>query len=189
LAEEWGGGDRDRDDGVVYVLGIKDHKMRLEVGYGLEDKIPDNAARALIDETRPLLRSKHYADAILAVVDGVVRRTATITPTISLPKREPASIGLLLLFMCAFAWFVSGVVRIGLLMVVLVVRALSGLQVRGYGSQAWSGPGPDPYRHSSRFASSFFSSSSSFSSFSSSSSSSFGGGGASFGGGGASSSW
>ncbi len=88
-AERWAGGSRERDDGVLYVLAIADRRMRLEVGYGLEDRIPDAAAKRMIDDTRPSLRSERYAEAILAVVDGVILRTMSIKPSTPLAKRKP----------------------------------------------------------------------------------------------------
>jgi uncharacterized protein len=48
--------------------------MRLEVGYGLEARIPDAVARTLLDGTRSSLRAARYADAIGAVIDGVSAR-------------------------------------------------------------------------------------------------------------------
>src|SRR5262249_41755252 len=36
VAEKWKLGNKDRDNGVLWLISIKDRKMRIEVGHGLE---------------------------------------------------------------------------------------------------------------------------------------------------------
>ena len=49
--EKWKVGRKGIDDGVVLFFFAKDRKVRIEVGYGLEDKIPDVVASRIIRET------------------------------------------------------------------------------------------------------------------------------------------
>jgi uncharacterized protein len=44
LAEKWKVGQKDRENGVILAVFMKERKVRVEVGYGLEDKIPDAIA-------------------------------------------------------------------------------------------------------------------------------------------------
>ena len=47
----WRVGRRGLDDGVVLFVMADDRKLRIEVGYGLEEKLPDVRAAAIIRET------------------------------------------------------------------------------------------------------------------------------------------
>ncbi len=75
VAMQWGGGSKEADDGALYVLAVDDRQMRLELGYGLEAKIPDAQARRLLDAAIPHLRREDYATATHTVVEGVVGMT------------------------------------------------------------------------------------------------------------------
>ncbi len=48
LFEEWGIGKKGRDNGILIIASIKERKVRIEVGYGLEGQIPDGAAGEII---------------------------------------------------------------------------------------------------------------------------------------------
>jgi uncharacterized protein len=50
LFEEWGVGQKHKDNGAVLFVFIKDRKMRIEVGYGLESVLPDALAKRIIEE-------------------------------------------------------------------------------------------------------------------------------------------
>jgi len=75
VAKKWGGGSKKRDDGALIVLAIDDRRMRLELGYGLEERIPDFRAQAILDAARPRLREARFGDAVNVIVDGVIRET------------------------------------------------------------------------------------------------------------------
>lgn len=49
-ARSWGIGKAEKDNGILLLLVVKDRKMRLEIGYGLENKISDLEASQLINE-------------------------------------------------------------------------------------------------------------------------------------------
>ncbi|NQY74038.1 MAG: TPM domain-containing protein, partial [Candidatus Margulisbacteria bacterium] len=44
LFEAWGIGQKGEDNGILFLIAIKEKKMRIEVGYGLEHIIPDGKA-------------------------------------------------------------------------------------------------------------------------------------------------
>lgn len=50
VAETWKLGGAERDDGVLLFVARADRKMRLEVGYGLEDRLTDLRSRRIRDE-------------------------------------------------------------------------------------------------------------------------------------------
>jgi uncharacterized protein len=67
----WKVGRKGLDDGLVLFIFAKDHKVRLEVGYGLEGQVPDILASQIIRET--ILPALQRGDADGAVQAGVAR--------------------------------------------------------------------------------------------------------------------
>jgi uncharacterized protein len=78
VAEAWKIGRRKIDDGALLVVAKDDHKLRIEVGYGLEGALTDVTARRIIDEIiTPKFKSGDFAggisdgiDRIVGVIDG-----------------------------------------------------------------------------------------------------------------------
>jgi uncharacterized protein len=62
----WGVGEKTKDDGLMVLLSVGDHKSRMEVGGGLGSDIPDSMAGLLLDDMRPALRQGQYGTAFLA---------------------------------------------------------------------------------------------------------------------------
>ena len=69
IAEKWGVGQKGKDNGAVLFVFIQDRKMFLQVGYGLEEKIPDALAKQIIEyEIKPEFKK---ADYDLGLIRGV----------------------------------------------------------------------------------------------------------------------
>ena len=61
VAEEWKLGDEKLDNGLLIVMSPSDHKIRLEVGYGLEDKVTDYESSMIIRNIiRPAFKEGAY---------------------------------------------------------------------------------------------------------------------------------
>ena len=89
LFKEWGIGQHDQDNGALVVVAVQEHKLRIEVGYGLEGALPDSVAQRILDnEMTPRLRANDYDGAIVAAVRAIESATrgeytATNTSTIN----------------------------------------------------------------------------------------------------------
>lgn len=78
VAEAWKIGRRKIDDGALLVIAKNDHKLRIEVGYGLEGALTDVTARRIIDEViAPRFKDGDFAGGIsegltrmIGVIDG-----------------------------------------------------------------------------------------------------------------------
>ncbi|MEN9705578.1 MAG: hypothetical protein RLZZ393_1457 [Pseudomonadota bacterium] len=78
VAEEWKLGRAKPDDGVLLLVALKDRRMRIEVGYGLEGALTDATSRRIIADTiTPLFRQGDFyggvsagLQKIMAVVEG-----------------------------------------------------------------------------------------------------------------------
>jgi uncharacterized protein len=68
LFRQWGVGKKGKDEGLMLLLAIQDHKQRAEVGFGLEGVIPDAYAGDVLRGIRPILRQGNYGGALLAAV-------------------------------------------------------------------------------------------------------------------------
>jgi uncharacterized protein len=74
VAEAWKIGRKKIDDGALLIVAKDDHKLRIEVGYGLEGALTDVTARRIIDEIMvPRFRSDDFAGGISAGVDRIIR--------------------------------------------------------------------------------------------------------------------
>jgi uncharacterized protein len=67
----WGVGKKGKDEGIMLLLAVNDHRSRLEVGYGLEPIVPDGMAGDILREMRPALRQRDYSDALLAAAETI----------------------------------------------------------------------------------------------------------------------
>ena len=75
LFEAAGVGDRERDRGVLVVMSESERRVRIEVGYGLEEFITDGFAGEVIrQEMLPAFRSGEYGPGLLAGVTAIIRR-------------------------------------------------------------------------------------------------------------------
>ena len=69
LFRKWGIGKKGQDNGIMLLLAIKDHKDRIEVGYGLEPILPDGFVGQALRQVRPLLTQNDYGGAMLTAAE------------------------------------------------------------------------------------------------------------------------
>ncbi|HUK13824.1 MAG TPA: TPM domain-containing protein [Thermoanaerobaculaceae bacterium] len=85
-AQSWKVGRKGIDDGVIFFAFIRDRRMRLEVGYGLESKVPDAIARRILDNAvRPAFAAGDYGGGVTAMAESLQRVFAGEP----LPQRRP----------------------------------------------------------------------------------------------------
>jgi uncharacterized protein len=76
LAEQWKIGQKGKDNGVILLAFIKDRKIRLEVGYGLEGALPDAICNSIIfNEMRPRFRNNLFYGGIDVATDSIILAT------------------------------------------------------------------------------------------------------------------
>src|SRR5436305_13866080 len=75
--KEWKVGQKGKDNGAVLFVFVQDHKMRVEVGYGLEGALPDSICKRIIDEQiAPRFRQGDFAGGLAAGVDSLLQATS-----------------------------------------------------------------------------------------------------------------
>ncbi|HEY6021384.1 MAG TPA: TPM domain-containing protein, partial [Candidatus Paceibacterota bacterium] len=76
LFQEWGIGKKNKDNGVLLLLAVDEHKIRIEVGYGLEGALPDSVAQSIINnDLTPKLKAGDYDSAVTSAVADIERAT------------------------------------------------------------------------------------------------------------------
>ena len=72
IANEWGIGRKDYDDGILITVSIQDRLMRIEVGYGLEKIIKDEIADQISREDMvPSFRTNDYYEGLYKAVNKI----------------------------------------------------------------------------------------------------------------------
>src|SRR5262249_6186098 len=73
VAENWKIGKKTHDTGAILIVGPKDRRLRIEVGYGLEGVLPDATANRIIQEVIvPRFRNNDYPGGIEAGIDAIM---------------------------------------------------------------------------------------------------------------------
>ncbi|MGB9366308.1 MAG: TPM domain-containing protein [Xanthobacteraceae bacterium] len=178
LGRQWGIGQKGTNNGALLIVVPSEHRVRIEVGYGLEGALTDAVTRLIIQNAiLPRFRANDFAGGITRGVDDIVQVVSGDAEEFKRraaqrPDNTPQGVDVMTLILIAFVLFA-------------IFRALRGSggggPGRGYGRSGYAGP-------------IFIPSGGSWSSGSSGSSSGgfgggFSGGGGSFGGGGSSGSW
>ena len=76
LFHQWGIGAKATNRGVLILYAIRDHRARIEVGYGLEPILPDGKVGSFQREAIPLMRAGQYSQALLLVTSRIAEAIA-----------------------------------------------------------------------------------------------------------------
>ena len=89
VAEKWKLGDKEKDSGALLVVAVKDKKLRIEVGYGLEENLTDSRSGQIIRNfIAPQFRYGNYGEGIY---DGIKAMAAYALEDESLLKEIAVS--------------------------------------------------------------------------------------------------
>jgi uncharacterized protein len=74
VAEAWRLGEKGRDNGALLFLAMKERKVRIEVGYGLEPTLTDARSRRIIEnEILPNFRQQQFYQGIDAGITAIIQ--------------------------------------------------------------------------------------------------------------------
>lgn len=75
LGRTWGIGNKDRDDGVVFLVAPNDRKVRIEVGYGLEPVLTDALSSTIIQaKVLPAFRAGKMEQGVVDGAEAVIQQ-------------------------------------------------------------------------------------------------------------------
>jgi uncharacterized protein len=107
-AESWRVGREDVDNGAVFFVFVRDRRMRIETGYGLEGALPDALAnRILNDEVVPRFRTGDFPGGVEAGIDAILRATRGEYQPVARKSRGGvplAGLVVVLFFVLLFLW-------------------------------------------------------------------------------------
>ena len=140
----WRVGRKGLDDGVAVFILAADRRVRIEVGYGVEDRLPDAvAARIIGDQMIPRLRAGDRDGAARAGVTGVLEAVGgeTGAPRDAVPTRAvPQEIGWAqLLVLGLIGILVLGFIVTNPRLALMLLTTIASNSGRGGGS--WGGGG------------------------------------------------
>jgi len=76
VAEAWKIGQKGSDNGVLLIVSRDDHKVRIEVGYGLEGKLTDlTAGRIVREEIVPAFKAGQFDEGFSRGVSAIIAAT------------------------------------------------------------------------------------------------------------------
>jgi len=109
LFEQWKIGQKDKNNGVLFLVALDDRKMRIEVGYGLEPVITDGRAGRIRDEdVLPLFKNNDYEGGIKAGVASIEKYVRDGTPPAPLEENPVKS----MFGDFVFAFFILSIITI-----------------------------------------------------------------------------
>ena len=76
VARAWALGQKGKNNGILITLAVKENRVRMEVGYGLEGAIPDSVALQIIGELQSRVTSdkKEYYSGLTNMIEALSRR-------------------------------------------------------------------------------------------------------------------
>lgn len=74
VTDQWKLGSKDTDKGLLFIIALRERKMRLEVGQGLEGDLTDLFSKRLLDSIRPELKLGNYEAASFKILTGVAQQ-------------------------------------------------------------------------------------------------------------------
>ncbi len=147
VAEAWKLGTKGKDDGVLVVVAVKDRKVRIEVGGGLEGGLTDaQAGRIIRSAIVPAFREGRYGDGLYAAGQQILGALGALPQGMAQPARkaEPREVNVPVLGWLLGLLFGLGSPFIVFIIIALVVlRALFGHRrgPRGPWGGGWGGGG------------------------------------------------
>lgn len=92
LYEAWGIGQKGEDKGVLFLAAMRDRKLRIEVGYGLEGLLPDSKCGRILDEAVvPSFKAGRHAAGIMGgalTLAQIVAKDAGVPFSSQIPGRS-----------------------------------------------------------------------------------------------------
>jgi uncharacterized protein len=76
VARSWQAGQKNKNNGAVLFVFVQDHKLFLQVGYGLEGVLPDALCKQIIDDQiTPRFKAGDYDGGLTAGVQAILAAT------------------------------------------------------------------------------------------------------------------
>ena len=147
--ERWKLGERGKDNGVLVVVAVQDHRVRIETGYGTEGALTDaQAGRIIRDTLAPAFRQGRYGEGLYAAGQQILGALGALPAGAARGERAPPRaipipiLGPLLVFLFALGSpFILGVIILFIVLRLLFGRRRHWGGWTGWGGGGWGGGG------------------------------------------------
>jgi uncharacterized protein len=136
VATAWRLGQQGRDNGALLLVAMKERKIRIEVGYGLEGRLTDALSRRIIqDEIVPNFRAGSFYQGIDAGVAAIIQAVRGQYQAASRPSSQRRSAARrfdwIIVMLFPLLWILSATGRLGGMIIgggagVLLAYSLAG---------------------------------------------------------------
>ncbi len=128
VAQNWGVGQKDKNNGAVLFVFVEDRKMFLQVGYGLEGALPDATAKNITEfRIKPHFRNGDYNAGLRAGVDSIIQAVRGEYRATARGQQRPPS-------------WIPFVVLLLIIIVIGSTKRRRGWLYHGSGRHGWGGP-------------------------------------------------
>ena len=94
LGRYWGIGQKGKNTGALLIVAPKEHKVRIEVGYGLEGTLTDATCSAIIQNyILPSFKRGDYSAGVLAGATSILKALGGNPPEMREPATSTVSVG------------------------------------------------------------------------------------------------
>lgn len=136
LLRAWGLGKKGKNNGLVFLLALKDRRLWISVGYGLEGALPDGWVGRLRDgAVVPLLKAGKIQEAIWTGSDSLLKKAGDpgLDPGTGLPPMREGEEGL------PDGWLIFGLGMAALMFVAIWLESRKQSRRRKIFGSRWSG--------------------------------------------------
>jgi uncharacterized protein len=107
LFKDWGIGKKGKDNGVLLLLAMKERRVEIEVGYGLEGKLNDaKCGDILHDKVVPCFKANKWGEGLLAGAQGIALQISSTSEASSTSAIILDSKGILVIVVVVILVFV-----------------------------------------------------------------------------------
>ena len=103
IFDSWSIGNAIKDTGVLVLIAPVERKIRIEVGYGIEEFITDSVSNQIIKNHTPELSTGNYSQAVAGITGDLIQGLENCSFEDLIKKSDakfPPELGLFLLFTC-----------------------------------------------------------------------------------------
>ncbi len=143
LYQSWGIGKKGDDKGVLIFLAVKERKLKIETGYGVEGILPDGLVGQVMDDYMvPYLRKNEFGKGMLNgmfVLAGIIAKDAgvklggQVAARRPLPKKQSCGVGILPVILFIILLLALSRSRGGFLPLLLLMMMMGGGRGGGFG--------------------------------------------------------
>jgi uncharacterized protein len=134
-AEKWKVGNKKYDNGLILFVFVQEHKIRIEVGYGLEPTVTDAFSSDVIrNYIAPHFRNNDYAGGLNAAADAIIAKVSGTEAPVAPVNRPTRSGG------SPIGAAAGGISCFGILFAIFVIIMIASLITRsrpGCGGCFW----------------------------------------------------